>query len=152
MPRLLDLPLAPHSGDEVLAGSNALAAAFRLAGEPVILVRVERPNVEEQPAGSGFAEGLVQPGDTLLVKRSIGAFATSDLEEQLAERGVDRLVFGGVMTNLGVESTVRVAVDLGYDVEVVEDAMSALSVEEHEFAVRTTFPRFGRVTAVADYL
>jgi len=152
MPRLLDLPVAPHSGAEVLDRSRRLAEAFRTAGRPVVLIRVDRPNVAEQPPGSGFAEGLVQPGDITVVKRSIGAFATSDLDARLKGAGAETLVFGGLMTTMGVESTARVAADLDYELAFVEDAMAALTAEEHEFAVRVTFPRFGKVHTSADYL
>ena len=152
MPRLLSLSVEPHSGEEVLDRSRQLAERFRAASLPVVLIRVDRPNVTEQPPGSGFADDLVQPGDVTLVKGSIGAFATTDLEARLKDLGVDTLVFGGLMTNMGVESTARVASDLDFELEFVEDAMSALTAEEHEFAVRVTFPRFGKVTAVADYL
>lgn len=152
MPRLLDLPVTPHSGADVLDRSLRLADAFRAAGRPVVLIRVDRPNVAEQPPGSGFADGLVQPGDITLIKGSIGAFATTDLDARLRAAGAATLVFGGLMTNLGVESTARVASDLDYGLEFVEDAMTALTAEEHEFAVRVTFPRFGKVTTSADYL
>jgi nicotinamidase-related amidase len=152
MPRLLDLPVAPHSGAGVLERSARLAEAFRAADRPVVLVRVDRPNVAEQPPGSGFAEDLVHAGDVTVIKRSIGAFATSDLDARLKALGADTLVFGGLMTNMGVESTARVASDLDYELEFVEDVMTALTAEEHEFAVRVTFPRFGKVTSSADYL
>lgn len=152
MPRLIALPVAPYGGEEVLDRSRRLAEAFRAAGRPVVLIRVDRPNVDEQPPGSGFADDLVRPGDLTLVKGSVGAFATTDLEARLKELDVDTLVFGGLMTNMGVESTARVASDLDYELEFVEDAMSALTAEEHEFAVRVTFPRFGKVTRTADYL
>ena len=152
MPRLLDLPVAPHTGADVLDRSRRLAEAFRAAGRPVVLIRVDRPNVAEQPPGSGFAPELVRPGDVTVVKQSVGAFATSDLDARLKQLGATTLVFGGLMTNLGVESTARVASDLDYELEFVEDAMAALSAEEHEFSVRVTFPRFGKVTRAEDYL
>lgn len=151
MPRIVALPLAPHSGDEVLARCKALADAFRAAGRPVVLVRVDRPNVSEQPPGSGFAEGLVRPGDVLVVKRTVGAFQGTDLDEQLRKLGVDTLVFGGLVTTMGVESTARAASDLGYELEFVEDAMSGFAADEHEFTVERTFPRFGEVRDTAAY-
>lgn len=152
MPRILDLPVVPHTGADVLDRSQHLAESFRAAGRPVVLIRVDRPDVSEQPPGSGFADALVRPGDITVIKHSIGAFATSDLDARLKEAGATTLVFGGLMTNLGVESTARVASDLDYELEFVEDAMAALSAQEHEFAVRVTFPRFGKVTTSADYL
>ncbi|MGY5031271.1 isochorismatase family protein [Streptomyces sp. 900116325] len=152
MPRIIALPLAPHPGDEVLERCLKLADTFRAQGWPVIQIRVDRPNLAEQPPGSDFAPGVVHPGDVVLVKRSIGAFATTDLDAQLRKLGVETVVLGGLVTTMGVESTARAASDLGYEVEFVADAMSGPDAEEHDFAVAKTFPRFGRVTTTQDYL
>ncbi|MGY0236538.1 isochorismatase family protein [Longispora urticae] len=151
MPRIVALPVAPHTGPEVLDRCLQLASAFRAAGRPVFLVRVDRPNVAEQPPGSGFVEGLVHDGDTLIVKNTVGAFSGTTLEADLRARGVDTVVFGGLVTTMGVESTARAASDAGFEVEFVEDAMSGLTAEEHAMAVGTVFPRFGKVTKTADY-
>ncbi|MFD7029827.1 isochorismatase family protein [Streptomyces sp. NPDC059917] len=151
MPRIIALPLAPYSGEDVLARCRALAEGFRAAGRPVVLVRVDRPGVAEQPPGSGFADGLVREGDVVLVKRTVGAFYGTGLDERLRALGVDTLVMAGLVTTMGVESTARAASDHGYELEFVADAMSGLAADEHEFAVRRTFPRFGEVRSTADY-
>lgn len=152
MPRIVALPLAPHTGEEVAARCGRLAEAFRAGGRPVVAVRVERPDVAEQPPGSGFAEGIARPGDIEIVKRTVGAFHGTGLHERLRGLGVDRLVLAGLVTTMGVESTARAASDHGYEVEFVEDAMSAFAADEHEFAVRRIFPRFGEVHTAASYL
>ena len=152
MPRIVALPLEPYSGDEVLERSQRLADAFRAAGRPVVLVRVERPNVAAQPPGSELAEGLKQPGDIVVVKHTIGAFHDTDLHERLQERGVTTIVIGGIATTMGVESTARAASDHGYDMEFVSDAMSGFAADEHEFTVSRIFPRFGEVRTTDDYL
>ncbi|WP_329376191.1 isochorismatase family protein [Streptomyces sp. NBC_01351] len=151
MPRIVALPVAPHSGEEVAARCARLAEAFRSEGRPVVLVRVERPNVAEQPPGSGLVEGLAHPGDIEIVKRTVGAFQDTGLDERLRALGVDRLVLAGLVTTMGVESTARAASDHGYEIEFVEDAMSAFAADEHEFAVRRIFPRFGEVRDTASY-
>ncbi|TDC08815.1 isochorismatase family protein [Streptomyces sp. 8K308] len=152
MPRIIALPLAPHTGEEVLARCHRLAAAFRADGRPVVMVRVDRPNVTEQPPGSDFAEGLVHPDDIVIVKRTVGAFHGTDLHTELTGRGVDTLVHAGLVTTMGVESTARAASDHGYEVEFVADAMSGLAADEHDFAVSRTFPRFGAVRETADFV
>ncbi|MFH8798957.1 isochorismatase family protein [Streptomyces sp. NPDC017936] len=145
MDRMVALPLAPHKGSDVLAVAEHLADAFRAAGAPVVLVRVERPGIAKQPPGSGLVPGLLHDGDIEVVKRTIGGFQGTGLDEQLRRRGVTTLVFGGIATNLGVESTARAAADLGYDLVLVEDAMAALIGAEHEASVRFDFPRLGTV-------
>ena len=136
---------------EEVATCASLAVSFRNAGATVVLVRVERPNVAEQPAGSEFVDGLQHEGDVIVVKRTIGAFHETDLHEQLRSRGVAVLALAGVATNLGVESTGRAASDHGYELVFVEDAMSALTAEEHEAAL-TGFPRFGEIVTAATLL
>jgi nicotinamidase-related amidase len=152
MDRIVALPLSPRPGTEVLERSIELADAFRNAGATVVAVRVERPNLPEQPHGSNLAADLVQPGDHIVVKRSIGAFLNTDLDEFLKQRGIDTIVFTGIATNLGVESTVRVAADLQYELFLVEDAMTARSPEEHQAAIKLNFPRFGTICSTADVL
>ncbi|WP_078606907.1 isochorismatase family protein [Streptomyces flavidovirens] len=151
MPRIVALPLAPHSGEEVLARCRRLAEVFRAGGRPVVLVRVERPDVAEQPPGSGFVDGLVQPGDIVVVKHTVGAFHRTGLDDQLRRHGVDTLVLAGLVTTMGVESTARAACDHGYRVEFVADAMSGFAADEHDFTVERIFPRFGEVRNTADY-
>ncbi|MCI3271103.1 isochorismatase family protein [Streptomyces cylindrosporus] len=150
MDRIVALPLEPRKGTEVLSTAEELATAFRAAGAPVALVRVERPGVPEQPPGSGLVAGLARDGDLEVVKRTIGAFQGTDLDERLRERGVRTLVFGGIATNLGVESTARAAGDLGYDLVFVEDAMAAFTAAEHDASVRLDFPRLGTVVTAAE--
>ncbi|MFG2966006.1 isochorismatase family protein [Streptomyces sp. NPDC048288] len=149
MDRIVALPLEPRKGTEVLHAAEELARSFRAAGAPVVLVRVERPSLAEQPPGSGLVAGLKEEGDVEIVKRSIGGFQGTGLDARLRELGVSSLVFGGIATNLGVESTARAAADLGYDLVFVEDAMAALTAAEHEASVRLDFPRLGTVVTAA---
>ncbi|MFJ8623940.1 isochorismatase family protein [Kitasatospora sp. NPDC093550] len=150
MGRIVANPLAPHSGSEVLATSLELARAFRAAGAPVVAVKVERPNVAEQPPGSELLAEVEELADEIVVKRTIGAFQATGLHDLLRARGVETLVFAGIATNLGVESSARAAADHGYELVFVEDAMTALTAEEHRASVELDFPRLGEVVAAAD--
>ncbi|MBV6700487.1 isochorismatase family protein [Kitasatospora aureofaciens] len=145
MDRIVANPLAPRPGSEVVAASLELAQAFRAAGAPVVAVRVERPNVAEQPPGSDLVGEVATVADEIVVKRTIGAFHGTGLHELLQARGVDTVVLTGIATNLGVESTARAASDHGYELVFVEDAMAALTEDEHRAAVTLNFPRLGEV-------
>lgn len=150
MPRLLEQELEPHSGADVLATSLALAEGARNAGAPVVAIRVDRPNVAEQPPGSELAEPVAKVADLVVVKRTVGGFYGTGLDTMLRERGIDTLVMTGIRTNMGVESTARAAADHGYEIVFVEDAMSARHKVEHEASLQFNFPRFGEVVASAD--
>ncbi|MEU4286645.1 isochorismatase family protein [Kribbella sp. NPDC026596] len=153
MPRIIALDTAPLAGPEVLARSVALANATRSVGGLVVNVRVERPGVEVQPEGSGFAPEIApRPGDLEIVKRSVGAFGRSPLDPELQARGIGTLVLAGIATNFGVESTGRGADDLGYETVYVTDAMTGLDQDAHDFAVSYVFPRFGTLCTGTEYI
>ncbi len=161
-------PVAPHSGPDVLKQGAELAARFRRAGAPVVLVTVgwsaDFKDALRQPVDQPFqappggfppgfwdlAEGLAQPGDLRIHKRQWGAFYGTELDLQLRRRGIQTIVLGGIATNIGVESTARQAWELGYSLIMVEDASAGPSAEMHAFAFKHIFPRISRVMPTAD--
>ncbi|MEV6106757.1 isochorismatase family protein [Streptomyces sp. NPDC051940] len=145
MERIVALDLHPRPGTDVVAASCALAKAFKSAGAPVVAVRVERPGVATQPPGSDLVAEVAELADAVVVKHTIGGFHDTDLDAVLRRHGARTLVFAGIATNLGVESTARAASDHGYDLVFAEDAMAALTAAEHDAAVRYSLPRFGTV-------
>jgi nicotinamidase-related amidase len=74
-------------------------------------------------SGSDFIEALAPlPGETVIVKPGKGAFYATDLGRILAEKKITHLLFGGVTTEVCVQSTMREANDRGYECLLVEDA------------------------------
>jgi len=150
--------------DELIARSAELASAFRERGLPVVLVNVAGAPAGRTDAGRrmpadvpadffALAEGLnTDPTDILVTKHSVGAFATTDLDAILRERGVTQIVLTGVATSVGVESTARNAHDLGYHVVLAADAMADLTPSAHEYAVASVFPRLGEVSSTEEIL
>lgn len=153
--------LLPHSANDVVKHAAQLAGAVRAKGGTVVYVRVDvsdvlhlpadaptrDPNAPPPPASASelVADSGYQAGDLLITKRQWGAFYGTGLDQQLRRRGVRTILMGGVATNFGVESTARVAYDRGYELIFVEDAMTSMSAEMHQFAVQSIFPRMGRV-------
>ncbi|HEX7381103.1 MAG TPA: cysteine hydrolase [Nevskiaceae bacterium] len=73
-----------------------------------------------------------------IVKHSrINAFFGSPLEETLRVIGATRLVVAGVATHSVVESTVRHAVDMGFEVGVAADACSAADPAVHRASLHS---------------
>ncbi len=155
-----------------LANAGRIADACRNAGVPVVLVKVERradyadiadyvtdlvlqgkaksnKQVVRLVEGTDeveFADELQpRPGDYVVVKRRVSAFYGTPLEIYLQTLGVDTLLFGGVWTNMGVESSVRDAYDRNYNIVVLSDCCAAYSQEAHEYPIKNIFPRIGRV-------
>ncbi|MCP1174931.1 isochorismatase family cysteine hydrolase [Ralstonia chuxiongensis] len=70
-------------------------------------------------------------------------FAGTNLHEQLQARGITHLIIVGLITNTCIEATARSAVDLGYHVTLVTDAVAAFAPVEHDLAIRENYPRIG---------
>ena len=144
-----------HPVGDVIDRTRALAEVFRTDSLPVVLVNVagRAPGRTEQGPRSSmaFSEGWTdllpqldrQPSDLVVTKRSWGAFATTDLEDQLRARGVTQVVVVGVATSVGVEATARQAYEQGFHVTLALDAMTDLRMEAHEHSIRSIFPRLG---------
>jgi nicotinamidase-related amidase len=157
----------PHTAAQVVENSKKLAEAFRVHGAPVVYVRVDLNDFMKLPvdqphslgdepvpaAASKIAPSAgFQPGDILVTKRHWGAFAGTDLEQQLKSRGIDTVVLTGISTNAGVESTARQGTGLGFAFVVVEDACSSQNAEHHRFAFENIFPRLTRVRSTDEVL
>jgi nicotinamidase-related amidase len=162
---IVAMPTVPHSATEVMQRANLLAKTFRAKGATVVYIRVDMANTLQLPVDqpsrdpdappppalaselapeAGFDAG---PGsnDLLITKRHWGAFAGTDLEQILKQRGVDTVVLAGIATNIGVESTARQGTGLGFAFVLVEDACAARDAEAHRSSFERIFPRLARV-------
>ncbi|MFV9505907.1 MAG: cysteine hydrolase [Oscillochloridaceae bacterium umkhey_bin13] len=86
-----------------------------------------------------------QPGDLIVEgKRGLCGFASTNLDFILRQRGIKTVALAGFLTNCCVESTMRTAYELGYDVVTVTDCTATLSSEEQAMATSKDFPMFSR--------
>jgi len=69
-------------------------------------------------------------GEPVFVKHGSSAFIGTGLEAHLREIGVTRLVIVGAAVNYCVASSVTMAADLGFDVELPKDAVFGFSVND----------------------
>ena len=104
-----------------------LLAAFRAAGALVIHIRhaSREPGSVFRPEHPGYVvQDLARelPGEPVLVKHVNSAFIGTDLDGLLRTRGIRTLVIVGATTNHCVETTTRMAGNLGYDARLVRDA------------------------------
>ncbi|HET7658916.1 MAG TPA: isochorismatase family protein [Oryzihumus sp.] len=99
----------------------------RAAGQDVIWVLHAEPGSgDEFDPALGHVRLLPglkpEPGEPTITKTSHNAFTTTNLAQQLMERGTREVVITGIRTEQCCETTARVASDLGYDVRFVLDA------------------------------
>jgi len=73
--------------------------------------------------GGAWIEGLEPAASELVVQKDVNSgFIGTNLEIELRRRGVRRLVVAGFFTNMCVETTVRMAGNMGFDTYLVDDA------------------------------
>ncbi len=88
----------------------------------------------------------------LLPHKGIDVFET-DLRDHLREMGTTHLVIAGMTASLCCESTGRHAMEEGYDVTYLSDAIGAESVPAYEAAIHLSYPLVGNaVMEVEEFL
>ena len=89
------------------------------------------------------------PPATVVDKMVYSAFAHSELATRLQAERVDTLIITGSETDVCVLATVLSAVDRGYRVIVVRDAVCSSSDEAHDASLRLYHDRFSVQIEVA---
>lgn len=106
---------------------SLILSKWRQSGRTIIHVKHEskKPNSTYRPGfvGCEFKE-CVTPieGELIIIKHVNSAFIGTNLEAILNEQKISCLVIFGVITNNSVETTVRMAGNLGFNTYLVEDA------------------------------
>jgi nicotinamidase-related amidase len=106
---------------------DRLVRLARRAGDLVVWVLHSEPgsgNVFDPALGHVrvMDELRREEGEPLIHKTAHNAFTTTNLQQLLTERGIRELTVCGIRTEQCVETTTRVASDLGYGVTFVVDA------------------------------
>jgi nicotinamidase-related amidase len=109
-----------------------------------------RANHADAPATAVHDQVAPEPGDIVVRKTRVGAFSTTDLDEQLRTRGISTLLLAGISTSGVVLSTVRDAADRDYRIVVLADGCADFDAEVHDVLLGKVFPRQADVVAVAD--
>jgi nicotinamidase-related amidase len=143
----------------------ALLKAFRDAGQPVIYTRHDSreaasPLKLSLPTGAMIDGFEARAGEIIIEKDVNSAFVGTDLELRLRERRINRLVVAGFFTNFCVETSVRMAGNMGYDTYLAHDACATCNrialdgtdhdpAHVHDMAVATMHGEF--CTALSTY-
>lgn len=130
-------------------GSNGAGAAVGDAG----------PNgrylIRGEPCWEIVPEVAPLAGEAIFDKPSYGAFATTGLDAYLRGKGIRDLVFTGLTTDCCIHTTVREALDRGYDTLTVADGTGACTEDVHQAALRLLVKKsgvFGAVTSSAEII
>jgi nicotinamidase-related amidase len=155
-----------RNNPEALARITDLLGAFRECGAPVFHIRhaSTRPNSSFASGATGYPvkdEAREIKGEPVIVKRVNSAFIGTDLESRLRAAGIKTLIICGATTNHCVETTTRMAGNLGFDARLVRDATwtfdrvgpdgDAHSAEEiHAMTLANLNGEFARIVLTAE--
>jgi nicotinamidase-related amidase len=113
-----------------------------------LVPRTGRAFHSDSPATAVHDQVAPEPGDITVRKTRVGAFSTTDLDEQLRKREIDTLILAGISTSGVVLSTVRDAADRDYQVFVLADASADRDPEVHEFLISRVFPAQAHILTI----
>ncbi len=114
--------------EEAVAHAAKLLRACREAGLPVLHVQ----HISIRPGATFFlpqtrgadlhAAVAPQQGEAVITKHFPNSFRQTTLLHQLRALDIRRLIVAGMMTHMCVDTTVRAAVDLGFECLLAQDA------------------------------
>ena len=159
----------------IVPNINRMARAMRAAGGTVVWVQTDSAEalarwgkhhtfmltperVQKRLAGlDAAAEGFslfgdleALPGDLRVKKVTYSAFmpGSSDIDAQLAARGIDTVLIAGTATNVCCESSARDAMLRDYRVIMLSDANATWTDEEHAATLNSFAMFFGDVMSI----
>jgi nicotinamidase-related amidase len=141
----------PTANPECEANVARLIEAWDASREPIVVVRHDSASpaspLHPSSDGNALVDVVAAAPAAVLVSKSVNSafYGEPDLGEWLQERSIRELVICGIQTNMCVETTARMAGNLGYDVTVVLDATRTFDLDAEIAGV-------GRVRRTAEEL
>jgi nicotinamidase-related amidase len=130
---LKELGVQAYRGEEYVARMRDLITRARSTGVPVIYV--QHDGEKGSPWESGTKGWPIHPdiapkaGELVVHKPTPDAFYRTSLQSELDSRGIKKLIISGIQSDWCVDTTVRRAYSLEYEVTVVEDAHTTFDTE-----------------------
>lgn len=133
--------------DEFVGNMNKVIDAARKASMPIFFTKITPlPDKFESPARKiafkgGFSNATKEDfelymspadGDTVFNKHTASIFVGTPFELMLNNAGIKNILFTGIATEIGVESSARDASNKGYMPIIIRDCVSSADKDAHE--------------------
>lgn len=104
--------------------------------------------------GSFHPDFEPKPGDVVAQEHWMSsAFANTDLDLLLKKYGLRKVIVIGMRANTCIESTVRFAAELGYEVTLVKDAIGSFGFPEMDASLKFNLPQYaGAILSTAELI
>jgi nicotinamidase-related amidase len=153
------MPVNPDQVEGMLSAINDVAAQFEKSGDTVVYIRNVFPrneigNLFRRSAavvgspGVEFDERLTRVSDLVFDKSRPDAFSNAGLERLLVAKQISEVIVAGVFADQCVYWTSRGAINRGYKVTYLSDAVAAKSSKGVDKAAGS-LERLGATIAVA---
>jgi nicotinamidase-related amidase len=117
-----------YNAGVLIENIKALIEKARSSGASIIYVQHNaRTGKPLESGASGWdIHPAIQPnvGDTVIQKMTPDSFHETNLQRELSDREIKKLILTGIQTELCIDTTCRRARSLGYDVILAKDAHS----------------------------
>lgn len=97
------------------------------------------------------ADVAPRPGDHVVIKRRDSAFHDTEIKVWLSSLGIDTLIFSGIDTSICVETSLRDAFNLGYDVVLIADATISSNRKHYESTIDNIKDYYGLVMNLSEF-
>ncbi len=137
-------------------------------GMPVVVIQHTAPSKDSPTFRRDSDEWKLHPEverrkrDVLVEKNLPGSFTGTELEKWLRDRNVERVAICGYMAQMCCDTTARQAFHLGFQVDLLSDAMGTLSVQNsagsisdrdlHRAVMVTMAMKFARVMKAEEWI
>lgn len=140
-----------YTGKEVLERIGTLLAQARETKTPVIYVQHDGPKGDSIEVGTDgwriHPSIAPQEGEPVIRKRASDSFYDTTLQQELSKHGIKHLVVAGGQTEYCVDTTIRRATTMGYNVTLVGDAHTT---DEYEGEILTAAQRIAYLNDVVN--
>lgn len=117
-----------YKSEKLLSNLEHIIGKARKADVPIIYVQHNEAGQLESNTFDWRVNERIAPeaGDIRIQKHHPSSFHDTSLEKELRRLGINKLVIGGLQTEWCIDSTIRHAFSLGFDVTVVADGHSTM--------------------------
>ena len=119
---------------------------FRYESSPRLYSTMKRMGVSDARKASFMAPGSPESeiykdiapaeGDVVINKNTADIFVGTNFEMMARNAGIETIVFAGISTEVGIESSARSAANRGFYAVVAEDCVSSRDKELHEASLK----------------
>ncbi|HEU5167504.1 MAG TPA: isochorismatase family cysteine hydrolase [Chitinophagaceae bacterium] len=104
--------------------------------------------------GGTFHEDFQPHPNDIIIKEhwAQNGFANTDLDHQLKQHDIDRVILIGMLANTCIEATGRMAMELGYHVTLIKDASAANTWEHMHAAHELNGPTYAHAILTTEEL